>query len=118
MSVSTIGQIETSVVESQSLTATAVAVATGATILFDAEFDNTANSVDVWVHLYDAAPTVGTTHPDMSIKIAAGKKGSLPPMDANGISFPTNIYAAATLAGGKGGTTSPVNAVTATWLID
>lgn len=118
MSVSTIGQIETSVVEDQELNATAETVATGATVLFDAQFDNTANSVDVWVHLYDASPTVGDTHPDMSIKIPAGKKDGIPPTDAVGISFPNGLYAAATIAGGKGGTTSPTNKVIATWLTD
>lgn len=116
MSISTLGQIETNVIEDQELDATAETISASATILFDATFDNTANSADTFVHLYDASPTVGTTHPHMTIKIPAGKKDGIPPTDGIGISFPNGLYAAATTAGGKGGTTSPTNKVIATWL--
>lgn len=118
MSVSSIGQIETNVIEDQELNATAELIGSSATILFDAIFDNTANSADTWIHLYDASPTVGDTHPHMSIKIPAGKKDGICPIDAVGILFPNNLYAVATTAGGKGGSTSPVNKVVATWLTD
>ncbi len=118
MAVSIIGQIETNVVEDQELNATAELISSGATVLFDAMFDNTANSADTWIHLYDASPTVGTTHPNMSIKIPAGKKDGICSLDSIGILFPTNLYAAATTAGGTGGSTSPVNKVVATWLTD
>lgn len=119
MSVSTIGQIETNVVEDQQLDATAEVIKSGATVLFDAEFDNTQNSVDIFVKLYNnASPTVGTTHPDMIIKVPAGRKSGLPPTDALGISFGTALSAAAVTAGGKGGTTSPTNAVIATFCTD
>lgn len=118
MSVSSVGQIETNVIEDQELNATGETIGSGATVLFDAIFDNTANSADTWVHLYDTTPTVGTTHPTMSIKIPAGKKDGIVPVDAVGIFFPNNLFAAATTAGGKGGTTSPVNKVVATFLTD
>jgi len=118
MSISTLGQVETNVIEDQELNATAETINAAATILFDAIFDNTANSEDTFVHLYDAAPTVGTTHPDMTIKIPAGKKDGIPPLDAVGVSFPNGLFVAATTSGGTGGTTSPVNKVVATWLTD
>lgn len=119
MSVSSVGQIETNVIEDQELNATAELISSGATILFDAIFDNTANSTDTFIHLYDdAAPSVGSDHPAMTIKIPAGKKDGISPIDAVGILFPANLSAAATTAGGKGGTTSPTNKVTATFLTD
>lgn len=115
----TIGQIGTKIVEDQQLDATAEEIQATAVTLFDAEFDNTQNSADTYIKLYDisTAPGVGTLAPNMIIKVPAGKKSGLPPTDAVGISFAAGLFSAAVTAGGKGGTTSPINPVISTFLI-
>lgn len=88
----------------------------GAGTLYGIKINNSLNSAASFVKLYNnAAPTVGTTAPDMVIKVKAGKTRSL--LIPQGISFPTGISYACVTAGGTGGVTGPTSAVTVEFII-
>ncbi|KPL09538.1 hypothetical protein AMJ71_06105 [candidate division TA06 bacterium SM1_40] len=110
------------------LNATAEELASSAKTIYGMEIDNTNNSVDVFVKCYDtnnaSPPTVGTTVPDMIIRVGAGKirsvsstrgtvsGGNVTP--AAGFAFGTGLYMACVTAGGTAGTTGPTEDVKAT----
>lgn len=96
----------------------------GTPTLFALEVDNSQNSVDVFLKIWDLVstdlPTVGDTGagnvPDMVIRVAAGTV--LPvslDADGDGLAFATGIVVACVITGGTGGSTSPTNTVTATF---
>jgi len=79
--------------------------------VFMIDVDNTANlAEEVYVKLYnDAAPTVGTTAPDMVIMTRRGvRRGVAIP---EGTLFDTALSFACVTTGGTVGTTNPSNAV-------
>jgi hypothetical protein len=78
------------------------------------EVDNTANaSTTVFLKLYNsAAPTIGTTAPDIVIPAGGGQIVRAALASATAISFATGLsFACVTNGGGTAGTTSPVNDV-------
>ena len=83
----------------------------GASTLYIVKIDNTANaSAASFLKLYNAAaPTIGTTAPDMIIRAAGGATVSLEIPE--GISFATAISFATVTAGGTGGITNPTSDV-------
>lgn len=87
-------------------------VLSGAATIIRVKVDNTANGHDVYLKLYnDAAPTVGTTAPNIVIPAKAGKSAILAIQGGSGISFGTALSFACVTTGGTGGTTSPTNSV-------
>lgn len=94
------------------LNATSVDDAGGATntTIFSIEIDATANTgEDVYFKLYDnAAPTVGTTAPNMVLKQLAGTKKTW--VCKRGQVF-TDVSVACVQEPGQGGTTSPSGVV-------
>jgi hypothetical protein len=100
--------------------ATAEDLSDSANTIYAVEVDNTGNTVDVFVKLYDAATvTVGTTTPNIIIKCKAGstRKVAIHSSSANqqapgnGYPFATGLLVACVTEGGTGGTTSPTNKV-------
>lgn len=81
----------------------------GATTLYILRVDNTANaSQAVFTKLYNAvAPTIGTTAPDMVLRVPGGATVSVEIPE--GISFGTGISYATVTAGGTGGITNPTS---------
>lgn len=81
----------------------------GATTVYLIEVDNTANVAATYTKFYDAAaPTVGTTAPDLVLKTPAGKRRIFP--IPHGLAFSTGLSFASVTAGGTAGTTSPTSA--------
>jgi hypothetical protein len=88
----------------------------GITKLFGIEVDNSGNTSDVFVKLWDAAssPTVGTTVPNAGIlRVEAGKRQPFFLNGPAGLALSNNLYIVCVTTGGTGGTTAPTNAVTA-----
>lgn len=81
----------------------------GAATLYILRVDNTANaSQAVFTKLYNnVAPTVGTTAPDMVLRVAGGATVSV--QIPEGISFGTGISYATVTAGGTGGIVNPTS---------
>ena len=76
--------------------------------------DNSDNKEDSFVKFYDAAasPTVGTTAPVVVARLEAGKAQEIPfGNKGEGRAFTNKMYVACVTTGGKGGTTSPDEAV-------
>lgn len=84
----------------------------GAATLWLVLIDNTSNDTDgVYLKLYDnAAPTVGTTAPNIIIPASAGQTVTAAVVPA-GIAFATAISFACVTAAGTAGTVAPTNAV-------
>jgi hypothetical protein len=81
------------------------------------QIDNSLNTVDVWFKLYNnAAPTVGTTAPDITIPARAGKIVTLIIQQqaggSAGVGFGISLsMACVTNGGGTAGASSPALAV-------
>ena len=87
------------------------AIKASSTVLYEIEIDNTANAASTFVKLYNnAAPTVGTTAPDMIILVPASVSRTL--VIPSGITFATALSIAALTAGGTAGSTGPTSDVT------
>jgi len=89
----------------------------GAAVFYGIEVDNSLNSSAVYVKLYNnAGPTVGTTAPDITMKVSAGSTRRM--MVAEGIAFATALsFATVTDGGGTAGTTNPTNSVVVSLLV-
>jgi hypothetical protein len=85
-------------------------VANGALTVTLVDVDNTANGAAAcYLKCYDhAAPTVGTTAPDVILKVPAGQRRVC--CWPEGLAF-TKLSVACVTAGGTAGTTSPAAAV-------
>lgn len=82
------------------------------------EVDNSQNTVDVYVKIYNASPTVGTTAPYFVFKVDAGDYGLFGfTGDVAGHTM-TAIFIACVTTAGTAGTTSPTNDVKATLLTE
>lgn len=87
-------------------------VLSGAATVIKVEVDNSLNGTKVYTKLANnAAPTVGTTDPDIQIPVAAGEKATLAPQPGSGIAFGTALSFWTTTEAGTAGTTSPANDV-------
>lgn len=93
-------------------------VNSGAAVLHLLQVDNTGNaSAASYLKIYDAtSATVGTTEPDVVIRVPGGAtlKLAIP----QGLSFATGITFACVTAGGTGGTTSPSSDVGVVMVIE
>lgn len=86
-------------------------VRNGATTVYMVDVDNSANAAVTYVKLYDsAAPTVGTTAPDMILKVTASARKVFV-FDMAGIAFTTGLSFASLTAGGTAGVTGPTSDV-------
>lgn len=114
-------RLETTKVTNVDLDAGATKVQDGATVLFGFEADNSANTVDVYVKIYDGAvdpPNIGSTDPELVRRVLAGDKLSMLVKGGDGFSFATHLYAACVITAGTGGTTAPTNDVPVTFWTD
>lgn len=85
-------------------------VRAGATTLYAADIDNTANAAATYVKFYNtAAPTVGTTAPDAIVYVPASTRLTSF-FGLAGTAFAHLSFAAVT-TGGTAGTTAPSSAV-------
>lgn len=112
LSVSTqVNPIATRLVEQTAAGASANTNVVGAPCtLYTVDVDNTANVAAVYVKLYDsAAPTVGTTNPDVVLLLPAGERRQY--VMPEGVAFATALSFACVTAGGTPGTVSPTNPV-------
>ena len=86
-------------------------VRNGATTVYMVDVDNSANAAVTYVKLYDSTgPTVGTTAPDMILKVTASARKVFV-FDMAGIAFTTGLSFASLTAGGTAGTTGPTSDV-------
>jgi len=95
-----------------SASSTKSVVATAASTLYAIEINNTANSVNSFVKLYDnvtGSVTVGTTDPDVILKAQASTKVTY--QFDQGIAFGTGVILACLNSAGTAGTGSPGSAV-------
>ena len=88
-----------------------------AAVLYEAIIDNSANAAQkVYLKLYDnAAPTIGTTAPNMIVPVPGGATVSLAVPE--GVSFATALSYACVTTGGTGGATDPTSNVILTLAI-
>ena len=85
-------------------------VNSGAATLYGIKADNSANSAASFVKLYNnAAPTVGTTAPDIILKVKGSKIRRV--LFPKGIAFGTALSYACVTTGGTGGTSNPTSDV-------
>ena len=100
------------------LNASAETIAAGSTVFYAMEVDNSDNSEDVYVKIYTASPTVGTTAPHVIFRVPGGEILSyIPSGRGSGVTFAA-VYIVAVTTGGTAGTGNPTKAVTATILTD
>lgn len=100
------------------LDASAETIASGSTVLYCMEIDNSANSEDAYVKVYTSSPTVGTTEPHIIFRVPGGEVlPYIPSGRGSGITVAA-IYIAAVTTGGTAGTGNPTNAVLARILTD
>ena len=92
-------------------------VADGATVLYAAYFDNTANAAISYAKFYDldTAVTVGTTAPACILPVTASAVVLY--VSTSGITFSTGIGIAAVTGAGTAGTTGPTLAMTGTFIL-
>ena len=93
--------------------ATAVAVKTSSGTIYGIEIDNTANSADSFVKLYNLAAgstTVGSDDPDMVLKAPATKKMTY--LFNQGVAQGTAITLACVTLAGTAGNSTPISNVT------
>lgn len=112
LSVSTqVNPIATRLVEQTSASAAANTNVVGAPCtIFTVDVDNTANVAASYVKLYDnAAPTVGTTNPDIVVLVPAGERRQY--VVPEGVAFANALSFACVTVGGTQGTVSPSSAV-------
>jgi hypothetical protein len=82
----------------------------GAATIYAVTIDNTVNAAVEYLKLYNnAAPTVGTTDPDMILFITANAVRTF--VFKTGNNFATALSYAMVTAGGTGGTTGPTSDV-------
>ncbi len=104
-------------VDSNSTPETLVVAAAGNKTLFGGKIDNSNNTTDTYLKLWNSAasaPTVGTTVPDCIVPV---KAAGITEFSANGGSGVVQVctangwYSASVTAGGTGGSTGPTNDV-------
>ena len=79
-------------------------------VIYMIDVDNASNGAASYLKVYDnAAPVVGTTPPDLIVRVAAGVRRSL--VVPEGMAYAAVSFACVT-AGGTAGTTAPTAAVT------
>jgi hypothetical protein len=84
----------------------------GATTVYYLDLDNSLNAATTYFKAWNAAaPTVGTTAPDMVIPVPASTR--LPIPIPGGLLFSANLSMAAVTTGGTAGTTAPSSNFTA-----
>ena len=107
--------IGTRFVEFADLNATAENdVLSGAATLHEIYVDNTGNTAATFAKFYNAAaPTIGTTAPDIIVRSRASVKTRVYMAPGLGISFATGLSGAGLTAAGTAGTTGPTNDVVA-----
>lgn len=111
LSVSTqVSPIATKLVVQTAAGATADSNVLGAAgAIYFIDVDNTANAAASYLKIYDAAaPVVGTTPPDIIVRVKAGQRRSL--VIPEGLSV-TVLSMACVTAGGTAGTTAPTSPV-------
>lgn len=116
MALSTFSNLGSTHVVDLDLDASAELIAGSSPTLRALEIDNTQNSAKSYVKLYNASPTVGTTDPEMIVVVKAQSKRYFLVGPAGRV-FATSLYAACLTTGGKAGTTSPTNPVSARFLL-
>mgnify|MGYP003147771500 CR=1 FL=1 len=92
--------------------ATAIAVKASSGTLYTVEIDNSQNTINSYVKIYDVASggtTVGTTDPDVILKVHASVKVTY--HFTQGIAFGTAITLACLNSSGTAGTNSPASDV-------
>lgn len=112
LSVSTqVNPIATRLVEQTAASASANTNVVGAPcVVYTVDVDNAANVAAAYVKLYDsAAPTVGTTNPDVVVYVPAGLRRQY--VVPEGVAFASALSFACVTAGGTPGTASPANPV-------
>ena len=86
----------------------------GAGTIYHIEIDNTANTHEVSLRLYDSTTAqAGVTDPEDSFRVAAGVVGTWP-MGPDGIAYTTGIMYSCAKESGTAGTSNPDNAVLVT----
>ena len=93
-----------------SATSTASVISSSSVTVFVVEINNTANSVNTYVQLFNhASPTVGTTDPHVILKAPASQKVAY--QFSVGIAFGTALSVVAVTNAGTAGTSNPSSAV-------
>lgn len=124
MAVSSIGFLGTSRFTDLDLDASAEVLPPGgvtALTLYGIYVDNSQNTVDCFVKIYDkaTAPGVGTDDPEITVRVDAGDTFFTPFGDKfEGIAIASGLYVACVTTGGTAGSTSPANNVKATLITD
>lgn len=82
----------------------------GGATLYSIDIDNSANAAASFFKVYNTAnPTVGTTDPDIVIKVPASTRREF--VFIGGLSVSTSLSVACVTTGGTGGTTNPTSNV-------
>lgn len=126
MSFSAVGFLGTSRFTDLSLDATVKTLASAALVLYGIYVDNSQNSEDVYVKIWDATSvTLGTDAPPIVLKVDAGDTFDMTFWGSDsagnhveGHAFTTGLSIVCVTTGGTGGTTSPTNDVKATLITD
>lgn len=111
MALTSVGYLGTQQIHDFDLDASAEAILSGASTLYAAELDNTANSVDVYVKYYTSSPTVGTTDPVYIHRVRAGQKRTIVYNGGLGDSFSGGLWVACVTTPGTAGASSPASNV-------
>ena len=99
------------IVRDSALSAVDADTVSGAATIYIISIDNTANAATtVYVKLYNAAaPTLGTTAPDIIIPVIGGSTVKV--IYTGGCAFATALSIACTTTAGTAGTTAPASGV-------
>lgn len=118
MAFTNIGNWGTAMYTDVELNASAETIASGSTVLYCIEVDNSANSEDIYLKVYTTSPTVGTDPPHIIFRVPGGEVlPYIPSGRGSGITV-AGIYIVAVLTGGTAGSGNPTNPVLARILTD
>lgn len=101
--------------ETDDLDSTAQQIKEGTSTLFSFEIDNSDNEDPCYVKAWNtnaaAAPSVGTTVPNLALKVAGGKVRRHVVNGGKGQTWATGIFVACVTTPGTAGSAAPTNAV-------
>lgn len=99
---------------------TPITVLASAVVLYGIEVDNSNGTEDVYLKIYESAPTVGTTPPSCIFPIKAGVNQpvlDLTGTDTDGLQLDA-LYMACVTTGGTAGATAPKSPIKVTIKMD
>lgn len=109
------GYLASNVTQEVTLNSTPEEIATASNVFYAVEIDNSQNTAATYFKAYNvaSAPSVGTTTPDLVVKVPAGQTRRHILNGGLGETWGTGLFVCGVTTGGTAGSTAPTNTVKA-----